>query len=187
MADYASTVTLDFPWAKKIGSALYILSGKVNVTNYNQVLAEITGITRKLRRVYNVICDGISANGFVPRWDRTAKSIKCFYPTKAITPAGSVAAPVFTGSALAAHDHDVLITGGQAAGEALQQLASVIGKTAAGNVTDTTAVQGISAGTPAGTNSAPTFTGTAVAAQAGTEVVNVVAVGEINFVAYGYR
>jgi len=27
MADYASTVTLDFPWAKKIGSALYILSG----------------------------------------------------------------------------------------------------------------------------------------------------------------
>ena len=152
MADYASIVTLDFPAAKKIGSALYMLSGKVNVTNYNQALAEITGITRKLRRVYNVICDGISANGFVPRWDRTAKSIKCFYPTKAITPAGANAAE-------ATHTH----------------------------TENTAATYTQNATTGAGSSHNHAFTGTAVAAQAGTEVVNDVAVGEINFVAYGYK
>ena len=149
---YESTVTLDFPWAKKIGHSLYMLSGKVDVINYNQALAEITGITRKLRRVYNVICDGISANGFVPRWDRTAKSIKCFYPTKAITPAG-------TNAAEESHTHTENTAG--------------------------TYVQNATTG--AGSLHNHTFTGTAVAAQAGTEVVNDVAVGEINFVAYGYR
>jgi len=151
MADYASTVTLDFPWAKKIGHSLYMLSGKVDVINYNQALAEITGITRKLRRVYNVICDGISANGFVPRWDRTAKSIKCFYPTKAITPAG-------TNAAEESHTH----------------------------TENTAATYTQNATTGAGSSHNHAFAGTAVAAQAGTEVVNDVAVGEINFVAYGY-
>ena len=62
--------------------------------------------------------------------------------------AGHIDLKVWKPAALAAHDHDILITGGQAAGEALQQLAGVIGKTAATNVTDTTAVQGFSAGTP---------------------------------------
>ena len=148
---YESTVTLDFPWAKKIGHSLYMLSGKVDVVKYNQALAEITGITRKLRRVYNVICDGISANGFVPRWDRAAKSIKCFYPTKAITPAGANAAE-------ATHTH-----------------------------TENTATSYTqNATTGAGLSHNHAFTGTAVAAQAGTEVANDVAVGEINFVAYGY-
>lgn len=33
------------------------------------------------------------------------------------------------------HTHDLLLTGGQAAGDALQQLAGVVGKTAAGDVT----------------------------------------------------
>jgi len=148
---YESTVTLDFPWAKKIGHSLYMLSGKVDVINYNQALAEITGITRKLRRVYNVICDGISANGFVPRWDRTAKSIKCFYPTKAITPAG-------TNAAEESHTHTENTAG-----------------TYAQNAT-----------TGAGSSHNHAFAGTAVEAQAGTEVVDDVAIGEINFVAYGY-
>ena len=56
----------------------------------------------------------------------------------------------FTGSALITHDHDILLTGGQAAGEALQQLAGVIGKTATGHVTDTTSVRPITGGTPEG-------------------------------------
>ena len=56
------------------------------------------------------------AAGYVFEFDHADKKLKAFTPT-------------------VQHTHDLLLTGGQAAGEALQQLASVVGKTAAGNVT----------------------------------------------------
>lgn len=54
--------------------------------------------------------------GYSFEYDRVNKKVKAFTPT-------------------VQHTHDLLLTGGQAAGDALQQLAGVVGKTAAGNVT----------------------------------------------------
>lgn len=88
----------------------------------------------------------------------------------AYTPAGTISAPTFTGSALATHTHDFTVIGGQA-GSTTNNIANyagpLIGKQEATNATylganSATAggVVAVSAGTPAGTVSAPTFTGT---------------------------
>jgi len=88
----------------------------------------------------------------------------------AYTPAGTVAAPVFTGSALGAHTHDLKIIGGQAAAgtDAVSAKTLTLGKEAATDITIAGANSATlggnvaaSAGTPAGTNSAPVFTGSA--------------------------
>lgn len=87
----------------------------------------------------------------------------------AYTPAGTNSAPTFTGSALAAHSHDFLVKGGQAASTTNNIAAyagPLIGKEAATDATfaggsaTNGGVQALTAGTPAGTVSAPTFTGT---------------------------
>lgn len=87
----------------------------------------------------------------------------------AYTPAGTNSAPTFTGSALAAHSHDFLVKGGQAASTSnniANYAGPLIGKeeatdaTYAGGSAANGGVQTASAGTPAGTVSAPTFTGT---------------------------
>lgn len=86
---------------------------------------------------------------------------------------GTVAAPTFTGDALASHNHNLVIKGGQA-GSTTNDVAiyagPILGKEQATDATvlganSATAggVVGASAGTPTGTNSAPAFTGTAVA------------------------
>lgn len=88
------------------------------------------------------------------------------------TPAGSVAAPIFTGSALAAHAHELpyqipsTTTIRQIAvatfGTGTSRAATAV--SAAGTANTTSAAVALSeaksAGTPAGTNSAPGFTGT---------------------------
>lgn len=87
----------------------------------------------------------------------------------AYTPAGTVAAPTFTGDALATHTHDLLFIGGITATEAVAiQGGDTLGKNAATNRTiagSASATKGgvvaVTAGTPSGTNSAPAFTGTA--------------------------
>jgi hypothetical protein len=92
------------------------------------------------------------------------------------TPAGTVAAPVFTGSALATHSHELPF--GKTAGGTgqLEMIASSIFGTgtsrapesiSAAPTANTTSIavlktQAITAGTPAGTNSAPAFTGSAL-------------------------
>ncbi len=92
----------------------------------------------------------------------------------ASTSVGTVAAPVFTGSPLATHNHNLTVIGGQAAAttERIANYAGpILGKEAATDATYIGAnsatnggVVGASAGTPAGTNSAPAFTGTAAIA-----------------------
>lgn len=94
------------------------------------------------------------------------------------TPAGTVAAPVFTGTALGTHAHElpfIKAAGGTAQLKMLAQ--SIFGSgtsrapesISAAPTANTTAAavalsQAVSAGTPAGTNSAPAFTGSALGA-----------------------
>lgn len=89
------------------------------------------------------------------------------------TPAGTNSAPTFTGAAMATHSHQLPLTG--IGGTTPRTTASfgTSGGTVAGvrsltNAASTTAVareltQAVTAGTPSGTVSAPTFTGTAMA------------------------
>ncbi len=74
------------------------------------------------------------------------------------TPAGTVSAPTFTGDALATHTHTIPVTAGTA-GDAVTNNAGTLESTGGQDLT-TSATSG---GTPAGTNSAPTFTGSALA------------------------
>jgi len=94
------------------------------------------------------------------------------------TPAGTLAAPVFTGSALAAHVHDMRIIGGQGAAGTntvtCPTATDIFGKEEVGdsdvlgvNSATVGGVMTITAGTPAGTVAAPVFVGTA-ATPAGT-------------------
>jgi hypothetical protein len=102
MAAYAATVTAPDLVAKKLAATgLGILRGSVALSNYNTVLAEITGITGKFRSAPTVLLGGCSSNGYIVAWDSASQSIKAFYPTRAITPAGSISAPAFTGAASA--------------------------------------------------------------------------------------
>lgn len=72
----------------------------------------------------------------------------------AYTPTGTVAAPVFTGDELATHTHAIAVTAGTA-GDAVTNNAGTL-ESVGGEDLVTGATSG---GTPAGTNSAPAFTG----------------------------
>ena len=80
MAAYASTVTLTFPTPIKINKYLWVLTGKIDVTNYNQTGAEITAISGEFNKVIRIICDGISDNMYLTRWNTTDKCVHAFYP-----------------------------------------------------------------------------------------------------------
>lgn len=107
-----------------------------------------------------------AAGGYSVHYDTVNKKLMVFR-SAGFTPAGTVAAPVFTGSALAGHSHTIPVTAGTA-GDAVTNNAGVLESTGGQDLTTSSD----SAGTPAGTNSAPAFTGTAVAAAAMTEVAN---------------
>lgn len=118
--------------------------------------------------------------GYVFEYDYTNQKV-LVYGSAGITPAGTISAPTFTGSALATHTHDMKVIGGQGAAgtDAVTAPAAtdILGKQEAGDAdilgADVLTKGGVmlaSAGTPAGTVSAPTFTGTAVAAAALAEV-----------------
>lgn len=119
-----------------------------------------------------VFNDSANANGFVYKWDRTNNKL-LIYNSRGATPAGTVAAPTFTGDALAAHGHVLYVSSGAtdatgarinaatnslAMNNAAASVASLASATGAGGIVQ------LSAGTPSGTNSAPAFTGTAIAA-----------------------
>lgn len=87
----------------------------------------------------------------------------------AYTPAGTNSAPTFTGSALGNHAHDLLLKNAAVSDGATTRVnagANLLGANTGGDLTVTGAganggVQNASAGTPAGTVSAPIFTGSA--------------------------
>lgn len=132
------------------------------------------------------------AGGYQYAYDNVNKKLMVFR-AGGFTPAGTVAAPTFTGSALgthnhtftgtelAAHDHTIPVTTGTA-GDAVTNNAGVLESTGGQDLTSSSDTAGTpagtnaatSGGTPAGTNSAPAFTGTAVAAGALVQVANAV-------------
>jgi hypothetical protein len=124
-------------------------------------------------QVFHMAIMGNEAQGYTWKYDRTNHTLRCFV-TGGFTPAGTVAAPVFTGSALGTHAHNLLVKGGAAGGideaigvEGTDTLAkdAATDRTIAGADSATKGgVIAITGGTPAGTNSAPAFTGTARAA-----------------------
>jgi hypothetical protein len=83
-----------------------------------------------------------------------------------------VAAPTFTGSALAAHRHvlhfqtSAAANAVTAAANSLRTAAAAFDVAGVANSSGEGGVVDVTAGTPAGTNSAPAFTGTAVTAAA---------------------
>lgn len=112
--------------------------------------------------------------GYLYEYDLANKKL-LIRQSAGFTPAGTVAAPVFTGDPLATHVHDLRVIGGQAAAgtDAVQasQADLILGKEEATDAVIAGADQAtkggvvpVTAGTPSGTNSAPAFTGTAVAA-----------------------
>lgn len=94
----------------------------------------------------------------------------------ALTASGTITAATFTGSALGTHAHDLLIKGGQAASttnDLAHYATDILGKEAATDATiagSASATKGgviaVSAGTPAGTINAQTFTNTSAFAAA---------------------
>lgn len=133
--------------------------------------------------ISSVVISDIGSSGYVPRWDSVNNKLMLFV-SAALTPAGTVAAPVFTGSALAAHGHVLYVGTGatDATGARVNAATNVLEmNNAAASIASIAAASGnggivqLSAGTPAGTNSAPTFTGTATTAAALAELASSVA------------
>lgn len=122
-----------------------------------------------------------SGDGIVYKYDKTNNKIR-MYRGAGFTPAGTNQALTFTGSALAAHRHELFVATG-ASDSANTRLNVVTGEF---SITDAAiTIAGISAasgaaggivdvtgGTPAGTINTPTFTGTAVAATNLIELVS---------------
>lgn len=109
-------------------------------------------------------------DGYVYKYDPTNHKI-LIYTSAGVTPAGTVSQPTFTGSALATHAHTHTVVDGTA-GNAVTLNTDHLEATGGGTLTGSS----VSGGTPAGTVSQPTFTGTPVAAAALAEMANGTAV-----------
>ena len=83
MAAYAETTTSTMKRAVKIDmiTGIGMFVGKTDITNYNTTVAEITDITKKFRNLMQVICAGVSDNGYLVRFDATDLGFKAYYPT----------------------------------------------------------------------------------------------------------
>lgn len=184
----ASAITLTGDWLVSFGNK-YQTSGTGNLGTYATNGIAVSATQVGLGVIESLVID--PAAGYVFEWVASTGKVKA-YRSAGFTPAGTVAAPVFTGSALSNHAHDLkLITGGAGDGAVSIETTSgpilrieTIGadQTVAG--ADSATKGGVitaSAGTPAGTNSAPAFTGTAVAAAAMVEVANAVDLAAITF------
>lgn len=128
-----------------------------------------------LHRLDSLAVDAVA--GLVLSYDKTNAKVIA-YRSAGFTPAGTVAAPVFTGSALAAHRHvlhfqtSAAANAVTAAANSLRTAAAAFDVAGVANSSGEGGIVDVTAGTPAGTNDAPAFTGTAVAAAALLEVAN---------------
>jgi hypothetical protein len=113
------------------------------------------------------------SGGYVFKFDYATHKIIA-YRTGSVTPSGSVAAPVFSGSALGTHTHNLLVKGAASGGidealgiEGTDSLAkdAATDRTIVGADSATKGgIVAITAGTPAGSIAAPAFTGAATTA-----------------------
>jgi len=92
MAAYASSVILSDAVAQKLaGTPLRVIRGTLTISNYNQVLAEITGITKYFRGAPVVILGGVFSGGnHVGQWDAANKSVKAWVTSTAAQVANDV-------------------------------------------------------------------------------------------------
>lgn len=81
MAAYAASVTLNHRRTQIFGSGLKIIYGSVNVSNYNQTLAEITDITDHFKGTPTVVIESVSDGGYWGTWVAASKAIKCWIQT----------------------------------------------------------------------------------------------------------
>lgn len=83
MAAYASSVALSDRAAQKLaGSPLRIVRGVLTVSNYNQTLAEITGITKYFKGTPTVVLGGVFSGGnHIGQWVPASKSVKAWVTT----------------------------------------------------------------------------------------------------------
>lgn len=95
MAVYAATVASKNRTVARIAPGVGMAYGSVDITNYNQTLAEITDITKlfKASSAPIVLAEGMSDNGYHVEWDMTNKAFKAFYP---IAGSASASAGVIT-------------------------------------------------------------------------------------------
>lgn len=80
MAAYAATVTSTMSKPEKISAVtgLRVFCGEVNITNYNQTLAAITGISGKFKTIYSVVA-GVSDNGHIFEWVDASNAFKVYH------------------------------------------------------------------------------------------------------------
>lgn len=103
MAVYAATVTLDTPKPGRLGNtSMGVLSGTVNITNYNSTLVALTAITKAFLPggKLTVVPNGISSNGFIPTWNAAGSSFRAYAAgSGTVTPSGgsiTASAPTIT-------------------------------------------------------------------------------------------
>jgi len=147
----ASTITLSGDWLVNLGNRNQTFgTGNLGVYATNGIA--VTPAQVGLGAIDSLVID--PAGGYVFEYVASTGKVKA-YISAGVTPAGTVAVPVVT------------VTGGQAAGPALQitpdSVAGVLGKTSATTVAIPGATFGIGA---------QTFTGTPVAAAGLAEVTN---------------
>lgn len=78
MAAYAYSATVDIPAAIPIGiKGVHILTGSIDITNYNSTNAEVTEITGSFGTLLTVIPAAVTDNGYAVSW--TGTSFKAWY------------------------------------------------------------------------------------------------------------
>lgn len=82
MAAYAATVTSLMTKAVKLDNVvgIYLYSGTVDITNYNQTLAEITAISGKFSSIISVLTEPVTESGYLLRWNSSSKAFEAYYP-----------------------------------------------------------------------------------------------------------
>ena len=78
LAEYVPSLELT-----KEQDKIVIVYGIIDVTNYNQAVAEITDITNMFRGDPHVILDGMSSGGFHVNWDSADKGVKAWIASDA--------------------------------------------------------------------------------------------------------
>jgi len=168
----------------RVGRRLYKYYEIAFDSSYPTGGEEVSAARLGLKKIdgVHVIGHDTSAAGYFVDYNFETGKLQAFV-SAGFTPAGTNSAPTFTGSAMSAHSHTLHLNDGDVADGATTRVnagSNLLGANTGSDISitgvaDTSGRGGIvnaSAGTPAGTVSAPTFTGTAVAAAALAEVAN---------------
>ncbi len=93
MAAYAQTTTLDqrIPFKVPGQPGYKIITGSINLSNYNATLAEITTITSKFKSgAPRVILGGVSSGGHLVQWVTATKAVKAIVASTGVEAATDV-------------------------------------------------------------------------------------------------